>query len=238
MIKLIESIAEIDGILKTDSVYKAKILSNIDVYGELPIINTWQINNSAVFQMINSDGILTGDISDDEVLDFARFMNCKTVFTSKKIADKLSLETNETGQIMIRGGSIIKPESRYSEIAFPEYSKIYSLLERCGFNLPEKDGFLSDLHLKVHKKSARILANDDYSALLISCFETEKMAVLSAVCVDKDLRRKNIGSDMINSLCGILQNKTIYLYREIDKNEQFYYKNGFENCGLFANCNI
>ena len=91
MIKLIESIAEIDGILNTDSVYKAKILSNINVYGNSPVINTWQINNSAVFQMINSDGILTGNITDDEVVDFARFMNCKTVFTSKVIADKLYL---------------------------------------------------------------------------------------------------------------------------------------------------
>ena len=84
-----------------------------------------------------------------------------------------------------------------------------------------------------------MFCNDDYTAISIIGFETAKSAIISAVAVSPDMRRQGLGSDAL-SAAAMLENeqKQVYLYREIGKNEEFYLKNGFYEIGSFANCKI
>lgn len=245
MIKAVDSADEICGFSEDNNVYLIKILSNMKAYSRAFGTQTWTQNNNgnhAVLQATDDSLIIFADDNADfeEISEFLPYCGCKSIFTSSKTAKKLHLSPIESGIILRQNHS---PPKRYAKCAvvrqyYPDYSRIYSLLKSCGFTLPDRDSFAADLSLRMRRQTARVFCDTNINAVCIVGFETAKSAIISAVAVSHDMRLNGLGGSVLKAACSSLKNeqKQVYLYRETDKNEEFYSKNGFGEIGSFVNC--
>lgn len=206
---------------------------------------TWVQDDRALIRQDSGDLILHAEENADfeELAAFLRSLNPVSIFTSVSAAKQLELPTVSDGIVMKRAAGSQQIALDLCDIdspAFPEYSKLYSLLCRCGFALDSAEDFTADLAMRVHCRTARIVADKEYGAAAFTGYETASSAVISAVAVDRQQRRCGRGSAVLNRLCHALnqEKKQIFLYRERGKNKAFYLKNGFENCGEFAVCRL
>ena len=243
MISAIDTPTELCEFSENGNIFLVKILSNMTAYGSLPCVQTWVQDKNAVIQTVDDSAVIFANTNADfdEIAEFLPFCGAKTVFTSYENAAKLRLNVMESGIILRKSRTTAhSPPSGITRQYYPDYSRIHSLLYNCGFTLPNRDDFAADLSLRLRNDTARIYCNDNYTALCIVGYETAKSAIISAVAVSPDIRRHGLGSDVLTSACSSLENeqKQIYLYREIGKNEEFYHKNGFTEIGSFASCKI
>lgn len=243
MISAIDTPTELCEFSENGNIFLVKILSNMTAYGSLPCVQTWVQDKNAVIQTVDDSAVIFANTNADfdEIAEFLPFCGAKTVFTSYENAAKLRLNVMESGIILRKSRTTAhSPPSGITRQYYPDYSRIHSLLYNCGFTLPNRDDFAADLSLRLRNDTARIFCNNNYTALCIVGCETAKSAIISAVAVSPDIRRHGLGSDVLTSACSSLENeqKQVYLYREIDKNEDFYLKNGFTEIGSFASCKI
>lgn len=243
MISAIDTPTELCEFSENCNIFLVKILSNMTAYGSLPCVQTWVQGKNAVIQTVDASAVIFADENADfdEIAEFLPFCGAKTVFTSYENAAKLRLNVMESGVILRKSRTTAhSPPSGITQQYYPDYSRIYSLLYSCSFTLPPRNDFAADLSLRLRKNTARIFCNDEYTALCIVGCETAKSAIISAVAASPDIRRHGLGSDILQAACSSLENeqKQIYLYREIGKNEEFYLKNGFTEIGSFASCKI
>ena len=243
MISAIDAQSELCEFSENGNIFLVKILSNMTAYGSLPCVQTWVQGKNAVIQTVDDSAVIFANTNADfdEIAEFLPFCGAKTVFTSYENAAKLRLNVMESGIILRKSRTTAhSPPSGITRQYYPDYSRIHSLLYNCGFTLPSRDDFAADLSLRLRNDTARIFCNNDYTALCIVGCETAKSAIISAVAVSPDVRRRGLGSDILTAACSSLENeqKQVYLYREIGKNEEFYHKNGFTEIGSFASCKI
>ena len=243
MISAIDAQSELCEFSENGNIFLVKILSNMTAYGSLPCVQTWVQGKNAVIQTVDASAVIFADENADfdEIAEFLPFCGAKTVFTSYENAAKLRLNVMESGIILRKSRTTAhSPPSGITRQYYPDYSRIHSLLDNCGFTLPPRNDFAADLSLLLRNDTARIFCNNDYTALCIVGCETAKSAIISAVAVSPDVRRRGLGSDILTAACSSLENeqKQVYLYREIGKNEEFYRNNGFTETGSFASCKI
>ena len=243
MISAIDTPTELCEFSENGNIFLVKILSNMTAYGSLPCVQTWVQDKNAVIQTVDDSAVIFANTNADfdEIAEFLPFCGAKTVFTSYENAAKLRLNVMESGIILRKSRTTAhSPPSGITRQYYPDYSRIHSLLYNCGFTLPNRDDFAADLSLRLRNDTARIFCNNNYTALCIVGCETAKSAIISAVAASPDIRRHGLGSDVLTAACSSLENeqKQVYLYREIDKNEDFYLKNGFTEIGSFASCKI
>ena len=243
MISAIDAQSELCEFSENGNIFLVKILSNMTAYGSLPCVQTWVQGKNAVIQTVDDSAVIFANTNADfdEIAEFLPFCGAKTVFTSYENAAKLRLNVMESGIILRKSRTTAhSPPSGITRQYYPDYSRIHSLLYNCGFTLPSRDDFAADLSLRLRNDTARIFCNNDYTALCIVGCETAKSAIISAVAVSPDVRRRGLGSDILPAACSSLENeqKQVYLYREIGKNEEFYRNNGFTETGSFASCKI
>ncbi|MGN0115656.1 MAG: GNAT family N-acetyltransferase [Acutalibacteraceae bacterium] len=244
MISAIDTPAELCDFSENDNIYLIKIRSNMTAYSNLSCVRTWVQGKNAVIQTVDDSAVIFADerADFDEIAEFLPFCGCKTVFTSYENAAKLRLNVMESG-IILRKSRMTNhspPSTHIKRQYYPDYSRIYSLLEHCGFTLPSRDDFAADISLRLRKNTARVFCNNDYTSLCVVGCETAESAIISAVAVSPDMRLQGLGSNVLQAACSSLENeqKQIYLYREIGKNERFYRKSGFIKTGSFASCKI
>lgn len=255
MIRLTDDLHEAERFEK-DSVFAAKAVANMlcrarsrargnsaaEMIADAAFC-TWVQDDRALIRQDGGDLILHAEENADfeELAAFLRRQGPISIFTSVRAAKQLKLHTVSSGIVMKKTADSHESAPEICDIdspAFPEYSKLYSLLCRCGFPLDSADDFTADLAMRVHCRTARIVADKEYGAAAFTGYETASSAVISAVAVDRQWRRRGRGSAVLNLLCHALnlEKKQIFLYRERGKNEAFYLKNGFENCDEFAVC--
>lgn len=243
MISAIDAQLELCKFSENGNIFLVKILSNMTAYGSLPYVQTWVQGKNAVIQTVDDSAVIFANTNADfdEITEFLPFCGAKTVFTSYENAAKLRLNVMESGIILRKSRTTAhSPPSGITRQYYPDYSRIHSLLYNCGFTLPSRDDFAADLSLRLRNNTARIYCNNEYTVLCIVGYETAKSAIISAVATSPDIRRHGLGSDVLTAACSSLENeqKQVYLYREIGKNEEFYHKNGFTEIGSFASCKI
>ena len=122
----------------------------------------------------------------------------------------------------------------------PPLNRVWELISSCGddgLSVPAYEDFLPDISHKLRHGTAMLCAytlGGAVAGAAMTVAQSDTCALIGAVAVSKEHRRKGIGSACIRYLCARLNEKgisDIYILREADKNELFYCSLGFTNSG-------
>ena len=114
----------------------------------------------------------------------------------------------------------------------PRLLDVYALLESCRDELqvPAYESFLLDLSHKLRHGTA-LCCTLERGGRTVACAMTVSRssvcAVIGAVAVGKEYRRRGYGSLCVRALCSRLSDSTVLLQREPRKNREFYEALGF-----------
>ena len=182
----------------------------------------------------------------DDVMILAAVLpaaGARTVLCSAEAAQARPFPRRATGEIMAlreRAAPVEEAEILWD----PSPRLLYPLLcasQTASFLPPPFEPFYLDLsHRTRHgaARSAAIRAGDSLAACAICSAKTEEAAVLSAVAVRPDVRRRGFGARVVLALAASLPVDTIYIFRASGENEAFYRTLGFTGHNHFAELDV
>jgi len=222
-----------------DGVFSLRQRAFFNSYGtDCAVFITWVQTDEDGFitAVITSfSGDITLALSDradfDEINEFIRVIGFSSIFLNKKYSCYFSSEKKQIGRIMELKRELPKTDFIFCE---PDYKAIFNLI--CDNESASFSDWFTDISLRIRHNTA--LA-DTYTAdgKTVACAfclaKTESDALLGSVKTDEKYRKKGIGTLLVTRLCSYLQHSglNVYLCREENKNEDFYSRIGFENCG-------
>ena len=237
MIKLLDENTPFPSL--NDGVFSLRQKAFFNSYGvKAPFFMTWvqtdeNEDESAVITSLSGDVTLalSGRADFDEISGFLSAVGFSSVFFNKKYASRFAFENGESGKIMKLEKELPETEVFFDE---PDYKAVFGLLfENGGVSFPD---WFTDLSLRARKGFAYILTHKENGKTVACalCQATdEKSELIGSVKTDREFRNKGIGTFLVTKLCAFLQkeNKTVFLCRDENKNEDFYSRIGFKNCG-------
>lgn len=176
------------------------------------------------------DGLLMvcGEIGDGtEAREFLQAVGPEAIIASKAAGTMLGVVPAVEGEVLkkqLPAGP--EPPPLPQEVLIRD---IYGLLEACDM-AGEFEPFYLDLSLKLRRGTA--LALVEYrNRKLVGCAVVSSIsrcgAVLSALAVEEKFRGQGIGSSLLARAEEQLPGKTLYIFREQDKNAPFYRKHKY-----------
>ncbi|MBP3324333.1 MAG: GNAT family N-acetyltransferase [Clostridia bacterium] len=208
-----------------------EILSEIKLYGKESHKHGaffWKQGEGLYLTMRNSCLRISGEAEDyDELNSFIDFIAPQYILTSEVISRKLNLPVSELGEILCK-----KSEGFKKNII---NSFDVSVFELCEFfkneNMVENpESLLLDLS---YANKENLLAYEALKrgskivAAAVAQRITDASAVISIVAVNKEYRREGLGTKVLSKLTDKLSGRNIYIFKEKDKNNEFYGKQGF-----------
>lgn len=179
-----------------------------------------------------------------ELKEFLKVIGFSSLLGEKRVLKDLGFKISQKGIIMkykhvdVTDGPVCtSPQDE------PPYGKIYELLkmpDAFGESIPSYGDWLCDVSARMRKSCASVSWREK-DGKCVSCgmftFESEAAAVIGAVAVHKDYRRRGSGSDIVRELChrSAVQGKEVFLMCEKDVTP-FYKKLDFEISGEFSLC--
>ncbi len=185
-------------------------------------------NITAVISCINSYANLWCNNEETEELKaFFSFLSPTGIFTSLKTAEKLNFGINEECFVFVK-------QPPFESINYNETSEPRQLLEalRQGLAIPDGDGFVADVTFRKYHGCAEYVTQNGGGALL---FTSDKTAILNGIAVNRNSRSKGLGSQLLKLLLSKAENRTVYACC-VEKNKEFYLKNGFNYIDKAAYC--
>lgn len=240
MIKKVELAEELAPFGRT--VFGCRIQSAAGAYGlEEPFAQFWVQGEKAALCKLDDAMILDAaeDAGFEEIKDFVRMTGAKKLICSAEAAEQAGFAPVCRGQVMAyRNTEKLGPPAGFE--LNPGLREIYALLCECAtetFRPPEFEPFYLDLSHRI-RHGAAVAAGIRQGDSLVSCAvciaRTAGKAVVSAVAVKPEQRRKGFGSAALTALISQLKQEEIYIFRAQDENEEFYRSSGFALCGAFA----
>jgi len=239
MIKLIESKNDITA--SEDNPFGCKIRSVEEAYGiEEAFARFWVQDGGSLLAKLDDAAVLEDREADwEELAEFLRMLDVKTVSCSEKAAECLGLPVSLCGEIMLLRGpvkSACLPEAERN----PGLREIYALLSAARsetFLPPEFEPFYMDMSYRTRHGAAMSVGVRSGETLVACAFcasMTEHAAVLSAVAVLPQYRHKGFGRSAVTALAEMLERERIYILRADGANEEFYRSMGFVPDGRWA----
>lgn len=174
----------------------------------------------------------------EELKSFIKNIGAECVLCGKNVACYFNDKFRDYGYIMKYSSSIIRyPELGCELKSITEIKPIYDFLNSepdSGFSNVDFESFYVDVSHRIRHNGSRIKGIYEYEKL-VSCafttYETSNCAIIGAVLVKSEYRNMGYGSKTVQKFIEILlrENKQVYIFREKNKNEQFYKKIGFKN---------
>ena len=208
-----------------------EILSEIILYGKESHKHGaffWKQSESLYLSMRNSCLRISGEAEDtEELISFIDFIAPEYILTSESIAEKLNLPISESGEILYK-----KAEGNKKKIVNSPETSIFQLSEFFkNENMVENlESFLLDLSFANKENLLAYEAVKDNGKVIAAAVAqriTDSSAVISIVAVNKEHRRKGLGTKVLSGLISKLSGREIYVFKEKDKNNEFYGKHGF-----------
>lgn len=239
MIKLIESQNDITA--SEENPFDCKILSIAQAYGVgEPFSQFWVQDGGPCIAKLDDTVVLNeGNADWNELGEFLRMLDVKNVSCPEEVAKRLGLPISGQGEIMCLHGA---PETLHSADVEqnPGLREIYALL--CAarsetFLPPEFEPFYMDMSYRTRHGAAMsvgIRREGELVACAICSAMTKHAAVISAVAVLPQHRRKGLGKSAVTALLSLLNREAVYLMRADGENEEFYRSLGFVPHGRWA----
>ena len=194
----------------------------------------WTDGKSLFMEKTGDSLILSGKVTDaDEILSFIDFISPRTVMVSENLHDTLALDYKDCGYIMT---AMFKqndePHLPDADFRMKDY---YSLFQVCGLE-SDYSGFCSSMAEYI-KTDTGFFCGKYIDGILAAGAAvtgvTDDSAVITALAVSENYRRQRLGTDLISEISKTLPGRKLIVFRENDRNEEFYKSLGFENCGLW-----
>ena len=239
MIRLAETEKELA--CSADTPFGCRIRSLAAAYGvDEPFARFWvQEGGSAVAKLDDAAILEEKDADPEELREFLRVLDVKTLSCTQAAAERLGLPAAARGEILLRRGAV--PEGAVPEAERdPGLREVHALLCKAadeGFAPPEFEPFYLDLSYRIRHGAAAaagIRRDGALAACALCPSMTERSAVVSAVAVAPEHRRKGLGRAVLAALTAALGREQVYVFRADGRNEEFYRSLGFQPCGRWA----
>lgn len=234
MIQKIENANELEK-CKIRDLFTIRILSLLKSYG-----TGYQF--ASFYKQTNADGVITAILSrldndftlaldeefdEDELVHFF----CITGYSSILSSDQFKKGSRyEEGMIMSCSS---KNEIMMQGAVIDEYPKLMDLFNFVDYDNQDFKSWYVDISHRVRHSTAKAYTlNVDgeiiSSGILSSVYDGD--AILTAVRTADEMRGMGYGSCLVANICCDVKG-TVYLMRDIDRNESFYSRLGFVNTG-------
>ncbi len=183
-----------------------------------------------VYCLVDDTMIISG-IPDnaEETKSFLHMLGAKKIMLSQAAANKLDLSRNIlSGDVMQKTISGNRQEFFCGEEI--NIRSLYYLLEEYGM-ASDFEAFYLDLSHRLRHQSALVVTEyqeDELIGAAVISSVTDKAALLSAVVVKEEYRRNKLATRLIQKAEKALAGRTVYLYKEKDKHEEFYHVLGYQ----------
>lgn len=238
--------------LNYDNPFWCKISSLFSSYGyEMKDIAFWiQTVNEKVTAVI-AKNILSAVVYIEEGANFSEIeeflyaIGIETVTLDRKFLKHFNFSEAKYGIIMKYKGSskqTIKQLPESCSLSSPKVKDIVDFLISSfpqDFNEVDYSNVYVDISHRIRHNELYALAVESGNKLMaigMIVAETDLSAVIGAVYTAFPFRKKGIASYIVNSLLYRLKesNKSVYVFREKDKNKEFYIKLGFQDIDLWT----
>lgn len=170
--------------------------------------------------MILSGTVMRGK----ESFEFLRAVGPETVICAVRNAEEMGLSA-------VRSGDVLKKQlPAGKEKTLPSFEvnirEIFALLEENEM-VHDFEPFYLDLSHKLRHGTACVFTEHQGSGLTgcaVVFFPNEKAVLLSALAVREDCRRQGIGTRLVRRVEETFPGRTIYVFRDKEKNTEFYKK--------------
>ena len=220
--------------------FSLRIVAAARAYGlEAPFLDVWQGNGCWFSRM---DGVLTlAGVPEPEGREETRLFLAASgageIFCAPEAAAALGLVPDQEGPVLWRK----QPGERGPLLGEqPSPRVIYPVLEACRgpyFPVPSFEPFYLDLsHRFRHGAAAGVVLEEAgmAAACAVAAAVTEEAALLTAVAVRPEFRRKGLGRKAVEQLGSHLPGREMYLFRAKEENQAFYAGLGFIPRGGWA----
>lgn len=163
----------------------------------------------------------------EELQNFLKFLGFSGIFTSKKTASALNLKINEECLVFK-----IQPPFEAAECHENCLPRDLLNILRQGLEIPDGDQFVADVTFRVNHGCADYAVENCSGALM---FFDESDALINGIAVPRNMRGKGQGSRIIKQILSRAGQRNVYACC-IEKNKNFYIKNGFSLIGEAAYC--
>ncbi len=210
--------------------FGCKIASVISAYGFDKSFACFWLDTNADVAFCQSDGqmILSGTVvSPKETRAFIRAVGPQAIICAVRNAEALSLPVTDSGDVLKKqlAPGDANPAGDYDV----NIREIYSLLEEADM-VEEFEPFYLDLSHKLRHGAALALTENRGGTLagcaLVSSI-SRKAILLSALAVREQYRRHGIGSGLVRKVESLFPGKTVYVFRDKEKNRLFYKELGY-----------
>ncbi len=234
MIEQVSDFSELNEFKHYD-IFALRVLSLAKAYGfSYPFVRFFRQmaddgSVTAIFHVL--DGIVnisvTAEADFEELSDFLKFIGFSSLFCSELL--ELDAEY-EQGSIMKTSKKIELP-CDYRVI--DEYPHLFDLFNFIDYENTDFEAWYVDISHRIRHGAAKaytINIDDEIisSAIFSSIYNDD--AIISAVQTKPEYRGMGYASSLVSAMCCDIKG-TAYLLREQGKNESFYKRLGFENCG-------
>lgn len=236
--------SDISSLPKPNDPFALRIVSSAEAYGfNTSFLNIWQ-GNDCLFSLM--DGVMT--ISGvplpqnaEETALFAAACGGQVFLCSKEAADTLDLRITEQGKVLC----LDKPTHHICEdFDMPSPKILYEVISSCkseSFPVPDFEPFYLDISHRLRHNTAKavlLFENGVPAACAVAAAVCKESALITAVAVKPEFRRKGLGKKAVETLCGKLSSKKIFLFRSETENREFYEKLGFVPCGNWVQAKL
>lgn len=231
MIEKIENISQFDDWDIRD-IFSVRILSLLYAYGCKYQFATFyrQVIDGKITAIISKlDNDITLSVADgfdnEEIVHFLCISGYSTVLS----CDKFMLSSRyEEGMVM---ACTSKREKPMINTVLDEYPKLMDLFNFIDYGAQDFKAWYVDISHRVRHKSAKaytLNVNDEIISSGILSSIIDGYAILTAVRTKDEFQGMGYGGCLVCSICNDV-NGTVYIMRDMDRNERFYENCGFEN---------
>lgn len=235
MIKKIENTNELRNFNNTD-IYSVRIMSLLNAYGTC-------YDFASFYKQINDDGKITAILSKldrdmtishidcdmDELIEFIEVIGYSSCLCS-----------GLDGYSRYCDSGVVMSANKKSDISIPyaeidHYPKLMDLFNFDDYDNADFEVWYVDVCHRIRHNCAKAYSlniNEEIVSSGIFSSIYNNNAILTSVKTAPEFRRMGYGSALVSEMVNDIKG-TVYLMREMNKNEGFYKKLGFENIGIW-----